>query len=47
MEMGGSLHQCQEVDALNSRGTLDRGDEGMEDRAELGTLGLRHFTEIQ
>jgi hypothetical protein len=47
MEVGHSLHQRQEVDALDSCGSLDRRDEPMEKGTELGTFGWRHFTEIQ
>jgi hypothetical protein len=47
MEVGGSLHQRQEVDALDSCGSLDRRNEPMEKGTELGTFGWRHVTEIQ
>jgi hypothetical protein len=47
MEVGHSLHQRQEVDALDSRGGLDRRNEPMQKGTELGTFGWRHFTEIQ
>ncbi len=38
MEMSHSLHQRQEVDALDSSGRLDRRNEPMEQRTELVTL---------
>ena len=47
MEVGRALHQRQEIDALDPGGALDRRDEPVQDRAELGTLGRRHLTEIQ
>jgi hypothetical protein len=47
MEVGRSLHQRQEVDALDFSGSLDRRNEPMEKGTELGTFGWRHFTEIQ
>ncbi len=47
MEVVHSLHQRQEVDALDSCGSLDRRNEPMEKGTELGTFGWRHLTEIQ
>jgi hypothetical protein len=47
MEVGHSLHQRQEVDALHSGGGLDRRNESMEKGTELGNFGWCHFTEIQ
>ena len=47
MEVGYSLHQRQEVDALDSRGSLDRRNEPMENGTELGAFGGPHLTEIQ
>jgi hypothetical protein len=47
VEVGRALHNRQEIDALDIRGRLDRRNEPMEDRAELGALGWRHITEIQ
>jgi hypothetical protein len=47
MEVSRSLHQGQEVDALDSCGGLDRRNEPMENGSELDTFGWRHFTEIQ
>lgn len=41
MEVRCSLHQGQEVGALDSGGRLDRRNEPMEDGAELGALGWR------
>ena len=42
-----ALHNRQEIDALDPRGSLDRRNEPMENGTELGTFGWRHFTEIQ
>jgi hypothetical protein len=47
MEVGRVLHHRQEVNALDFCGNLDRRNEPMENRTELGTLGWRHLTEIQ
>jgi hypothetical protein len=47
MEMGHSLHQRQEADALDSWRSLDRRNEPMEKRAELDTFSRRHLTEVQ
>jgi hypothetical protein len=47
MEVGGSLHGRQVVDALNSCDGLDRRNDPMQERTELGAFGWRHFTEIQ
>jgi hypothetical protein len=47
VEVGCSLHQREEVDALDSRGGLDRRNEPMEKGAELGALGWRHLTVVQ
>ena len=42
-----ALHNRQQIDALDSRGSLDRRNEPMDDRTELGKLGRSHLTEIQ
>jgi hypothetical protein len=42
-----ALHQCQEIDALDPSSSLDRRNEPMEGRTELGKLGRSHLTEIQ
>jgi hypothetical protein len=47
MKVGYSLHQRQEVDALDFGGSLDRRNEPMEKGTELGAFGWRHLTEIQ
>jgi hypothetical protein len=47
MEVGRSLHQRQEVDALDSGGSLDRRNEPMKKGTELSTLGWRHISEVQ
>jgi hypothetical protein len=47
VEVGRALHHGQVIDALNPGGSLDRRNEPMEDRTELGTLGWRHLTGIQ
>jgi hypothetical protein len=41
------FHQRQEIDALDPRSSVDRRNEPVEDRAELGKLGRSHLTEIQ
>jgi hypothetical protein len=47
MEVRRALHNRQEIDALDPRGRLDRRNEPMDDRTELGKLGRSHLTEIQ
>ena len=47
METGARSIQRQEIDALDPRGNLDRRNEPMEARTELGTLDWRHLTEIE
>jgi hypothetical protein len=47
MEVGRSLHNCEEVDPLDFCGSLVRRNESMEKGAELSTFGWRHLTEIQ
>jgi hypothetical protein len=42
-----ALHQRQEIDALDPRGSLDRRNEPMGDRAEVCKLGRSHLTEIE
>ena len=42
-----ALHNRQQIDALDPRGSLDRRNEPMDDRTELGKLGRSHLTEIQ
>jgi hypothetical protein len=47
VEVGRALHYRQVVDALNPGGRLDRRDEPVQDRTDLGKLGRGHITEIQ
>src|SRR3954469_17199072 len=41
------LHPRQKIHALDACGSLDRRNEPMEGRTQLGTFGRRHLTEIQ
>jgi hypothetical protein len=47
MEVGCSLHQGHEVEALDSCWSFDLRNEPMENRTELGAFGWVDFTEIQ
>jgi hypothetical protein len=47
VEVGRALHNRQEIDALDPRGRLDRRNEPMGGRTELGQLGRSHVTEVQ
>jgi hypothetical protein len=45
--VGRALHQRQEIDALDPGGGLDRRDEPVQDRTEVGQLARSHLAEIQ
>jgi hypothetical protein len=41
------LHHRQVIDALDPGGSLDRRNEPMDDRTELGQLGRSHVAEVE